>query len=741
MITNEIKNLKDRYQNGRDNIGRDFVLPCLKEAKLYRRGTGFFSSSVLKSYVEILDKVINGDLKIEILCSPVVQDKTLIDSLKKNTSEKDREETIRRLSDQIVLVAAGFAMSPEKVGYRSKLLSYLIATGKLEIKFAIPKDFDLLLQEGVEEEQERNLYHVKVGYFQFSEDEYVAFDGSFNESESGLMRHVDRTQVYKSWLPEDQRRVLGIREDIDNDWKGRNDFIKIYPVSKEALSKIKELSPKQKPIKKKIKADDNDGPSKNVVELDNNFPALPYEISGEKYELREHQKRALREWKDNDYAGVMALATGAGKTFTAIHGIVVLANAFNKLFAVVAVPYEILADQWCDVLRIFNINPIRAYKSKAIWQNQLDNEIGSFNLSREKEFRCVVVVNKTLGTQSFQGLIKRVKKNELFFIGDECHRHGSEAVIKKLPDARFKMGLSATPWSVSEEEKKILLEGYYGRVVSRYTIDEAIYKDHVLTEYEYHLHEINLTEEEFEEYSRLTKEYGKLRAILDDGGFVDKDMMNGILMARARVLGSAENKYIELEKLMMKQAPEPFTLIYCGDGSVESEEENSSIRDVSRATKILHNCGWRSSRFTADESAGARKRIMSNFKEKVIDALVAIRVLDEGFDLPSCRTAFLLASSRNERQFIQRRGRILRKSFGKEYAVIHDFLMIPPVRSGSTIESDLVEKELMRVGEFARVSSNSDEVNDKAEKIATEFGVSYADLKNSYVVYEGGVDE
>lgn len=737
MLSDQIRNLKDRYQNGKDNIGRDFVLPCLKEASLYRRGTGFFSSSVLKSYAEIIDKVLDDKLKIEILCSPVVHDKTLIETLRKNVSEEARKETIRRLSNEIVLVAAGFAMSPEKIGYRSKLLSYLIATGKLEIRFAIPKDFELLIHEGIEEEQDRNLYHVKVGYFQFPDDQYIAFDGSFNESESGLMRHVDRTQVYKSWLPEDGRRVLGIREDIDSDWNGENAYIKVYPISKDTLQKIKELSPKDRP--KKFK-NNNEHNTPAVVEQNTDFPKLPNEISGDSYELRKHQKQALLNWKENDYNGVMALATGAGKTFTAIHGIVVLSKAFPKLFSVIAVPYEILADQWCEVLELFNITAIRAYKSKSIWLNQLDNEIGSFNLSREKRFCCVVVVNKTLKSEQFQKLLHRINKNELFFIGDECHRHGSDSSIKKLPNARFKMGLSATPWSISEEDKKDLLEGYYGKVVSRYSIDEAIHQDHVLTEYVYHLHEVTLTDDEYADYSSLTKEYGKLRAIVENGGFVDQDLMNGILMERARVLGSAENKFLKLGLLMSENRPEPFTLIYCGDGSVESDNDATSIRDVSRATKILHNAGWRSSRFTADETAGARKRIMSSFKEGMIDALVAIRVLDEGFDLPSCKTAFLLASSRNERQFIQRRGRILRKSPGKHSAIIHDFLMLPPSR-GTSIEKDLVEKELMRVGEFARVASNSISVNARAEQIAHDFGISYQDVKDSYKTYEGAENE
>ena len=196
MISDKIKNLKDRYQNGKDNIGRDLVGACLSECTLYRRGTGFFSGSALKAYAAAIDHVIKDKVKIEILCSPVIQDKRLISILNENSTPEKRKKKTQELIDSIALTAIGFGMDSERNDYRSILLSYLIASGQLEIRFAIPKNYDW----PQEEVNDKNIYHVKNGYFKFANQEFVAFDGSFNESDSGHQHHIDRTHVFRSWI-------------------------------------------------------------------------------------------------------------------------------------------------------------------------------------------------------------------------------------------------------------------------------------------------------------------------------------------------------------------------------------------------------------------------------------------------------------------------------------------------------------------------------------------------------------
>ncbi len=175
----------------------------------------------------------------------------------------------------------------------------------------------------------------------------------------------------------------------------------------------------------------------------------------------------------NDYKGIFALATGAGKTITAIHTAVRISES-KKLALIISVPYQVLADQWCDVLELFNIFPIRCYESSQKWLTELESTVGDFNLPIGQDFFAAVVVNRTLKTDKFQSIISNIKQSEMMFVGDECHRHSNQSWKAYLPDASFRIGLSATPWSVKDEESSLNLTSYYGPVVSVYTIDDAL---------------------------------------------------------------------------------------------------------------------------------------------------------------------------------------------------------------------------------------------------------------------------
>jgi len=656
MITNEIKNLKDRYQNGRDNIGRDFVLPCLKEAKLYRRGTGFFSSSVLKSYVEILDKVINGELKIEILCSPVVQDKTLIDSLKKNTSEKDREETIRRLSDQIVLVAAGFAMSPEKVGYRSKLLSYLIATGKLEIKFAIPKDFDLLLQEGVEEEQERNLYHVKVGYFQFSEDEYVAFDGSFNESESGLMRHVDRTQVYKSWLPEDQRRVLGIREDIDNDWEGHNTYIKVYPVSKEAIDKIISLSPSTRPTRQN---------KPKHHHIDKTRPSKPEILE----RLWDHQKKAVEVFLEKKN-GILQMATGTGKTTTSLE-IARQLYLSGEVASFIIITYGTdLLTQWEEAVNewimsdrgLFGISVLKSFDST--------QEIRAFISFPKNKF---LILGRRSNLIEMALSANNVKEARPLIIYDEVHGFGSESNLKLdgiHKEFTYKLGLSATPDREYDEVGTSFIKNEIGEIIFDYSIENAI-NDGVLCEFDYVVIYYPFLQEDRD---RLKAVYSRKAASEAEGHPWSEDRLYQEL---ARVTKKAIAKPSALQEYLEKN-PDHIknSIIYTLD-----KEQGRDISGV-----VANFTNKYKTYFEGTDSS-----YLNDLEAGEIDCVIANERLNEGIDIPSLKTIIFVSNDRVKLKTIQRLGRCLRRDPNnpKKKALVIDLIR----EDGDEMSADLERME------------------------------------------------
>lgn len=335
-----------------------------------------------------------------------------------------------------------------------------------------------------------------------------------------------------------------------------------------------------------------------------------------------------------------------------------------------------------------------------------------------RKFAAIVVVNRTLKSPEFQECIKQIRGNRLLWIGDECHYHTSRSFDGFLPEhSRYRIGLSATPEHYIDEERNERLAEFYGDIVFRYTLREAT-EDEALTPYVYFPHLVELTESEAEEFISLSEQIGRIMAQQKNLSAVGSNtQLTALLMRRTRIVGSAANKLPALEGVLEGVKATSHTLFYCGDGTVEADEENQedsdqstqmSQRQVEAISSLLHRGGWDVSRFTSRESRKDRENILENFRLGIIDAMVAIRCLDEGIDVPACATAYILASSRDPRQFVQRRGRILRRSPGKEFATIHDFIVILPegVEDESGYAKRLVKSELTRVAEFSSLSQN-----------------------------------
>ena len=224
------------------------------------------------------------------------------------------------------------------------------------------------------------------------------------------------------------------------------------------------------------------------------------------------------------------------------------------------------------------------------------------------------------------------------------------------------------------DDKNERLKSYYGNPVCKFELGQAIQKK-ILCPYEYHVVLVSLTYDEQEEYREISKEISRLYSITGDMSKINP----GLLSRRSRLLGNAENKITELEKLLKSKKPEPYTLFYCGEGShpmereTDNDEEIESLRQIEAVTRLIHAYNWKSSKYTSRETKNVRKDTMEIFKDGSIDALVAMKCLDEGIDIPLCKTAYLISSTNNPRQYIQRSGRILRKHPDKKQAKIIDF--------------------------------------------------------------------
>lgn len=411
------------------------------------------------------------------------------------------------------------------------------------------------------------------------------------------------------------------------------------------------------------------------------------------------------------------MATGTGKTVTALLvASRVTASADDGFLLIVTVPYQHLVDQWAEAIRDFGGEPIYAYNSRKQWQPRLEQEL--LELNQGVRDTCIVVTtHQTLSSEPTRRTLSRASVPSML-VGDEVHHLGAPHRQKGLiSSAQFRLGLSATPVRWYDDTGTDVLNKYFGNTIFDYNLQEAIDAD-ALCEYYYIPHIVELNDEELEVYRQLSEEIGRNWPNSDnDNESFDLDSnpkLKHLLFKRARLVGTAEAKLDVLTDLLDRQSDPEHTLVYCSDGSTGAEP-GVGQRHVDVTTEQLRSdCGFRVSRFTSRESREERKRILNNFEDGTTEILTSIRCLDEGVDVPATRTAYILASTTNPRQYIQRRGRILRNHPGKNVAVIHDFITIPDSSGRNNFlpgsqqrsEKSMVRNELTRALEFAEAARN-----------------------------------
>lgn len=435
-------------------------------------------------------------------------------------------------------------------------------------------------------------------------------------------------------------------------------------------------------------------------------------------EAREYQQAAIDAWLNANGQGILHMATGTGKTVTSLLAASTAAERLEgELALIIAVPYQHLVDQWASDLEDFGVTPIRAYESRTQWSEALQGQVLEFNHGAGEGF-VVITTHTTFASEPFRRMVDRLSRREVMLIADEVHHLGAPHLREALPrSVPLRLGLSATPQRFYDDEGTEDLLEYFGGIPYEYPLERAI-EAGALCEYYYIPHVVELTDDEADDYISLSKQIARLigkSGGVSAGDFEGNTELKFTLFERARLVGTAANKLARLVTLMQQQDPIQDTLVYCGDGTVEGAVNERTRRHVDATTTTLRNdLGLRVERFTADENRAERERLLQQFEAGDLQALVAIRCLDEGVDVPSTRTAYMLASSANPRQFVQRRGRILRNHPGKQVATIHDFVVAPPdAVQEADEESDrfraersLVQRELERVDLFAGAARN-----------------------------------
>jgi DNA phosphorothioation system restriction enzyme len=453
-------------------------------------------------------------------------------------------------------------------------------------------------------------------------------------------------------------------------------------------------------------------------------PRMPLSV-----QLRQYQRQAMTNWFANNGRGTLKMATGSGKTMTALAITCELYQQISLQVLLVVCPYRHLVTQWARECEKFNLQPILAFENLRSWQSQLSTQL--YNLrSGSQGFVTVITTNSTLIGDGFQSQLKYFPAKTLI-IGDEAHNLGAPKLEESLPRrVGLRLALSATPERYFDDGGTQSLFDYFGPVLQpEFTLRDAIAQG-ALVHYLYYPILVELTEAESIAYLKLTKRIGRSllyreRSNGESSNFEDNEDLKPLLMQRARLIGAAANKLKALRQLMATRRQTTHTLFYCSDGSLETGQR-SSLHQLKAVAKILGGeLGYKVSTYTAQTSLQEREVLRRQFESGALQGLVAIRCLDEGVDIPAIQTAVILSSSGNPRQFIQRRGRVLRPHPSKERATIYDMIVLPPDLDRETIEVErnLLRKELRRFVEFADLADNAGEARIKLLDLQKRYGL------------------
>ncbi len=667
-------NFKASYGGLSDNIIENFYAPVLEQSNIYKRSVAYFTGGIFSIATSAYKSFfIENNGKFQLVTSPFFDEKISIGYKKYKEVFNKEDLTIDVLNQSLEKL--------EKLEHGSDLIEFisiLLKLNKLEIKIALVP--------------EPGLYHEKIGIFADSLGNSISFSGSINETWSGWISNSEEFKVFNNW---DVSKRYFSKDEINFEllWRNQKSDIKVIPLPEAINDKLLKIVPTPTPTDFERKIEELN----NIVNTD----ISKYYISKStqetsninKKELMSHQIHVLDSWKQNDYFGLIKHATGSGKTITGIYAIEEWFKQSN--LCLVVVPSILLQDQWNNEINQqlpkSTVFLTGGDVPKSIWKKQLKY------LSNPNNSEKVVIIS-TIGTASLDDFIDTFRWGEhLLLIVDEVHRAGSIKSSKLLDQKTGgALGLSATPERYGDEIGTNKIFTFFKKILQpEFTLDDAIECGR-LVPYDYFPLEVMLTKSEQESYDLITEKIITLYFMIEKNPSDKrlKEQYSNLLINRARILKKAENKIdLALEIVKNNFNENEHWLIYCDD--------NYQLEEIS---KILESNNIKTLKYTSSMDSD-RNQTLEYFKTKG-GILIAIKCLDEGVDLPYLSNAVVLASSKNPREHIQRRGRVLRKSENKYYATIYDAIVVPN-KSVEKIESDsIMSGEITRAYNFAKSARN-----------------------------------
>jgi superfamily II DNA or RNA helicase len=695
--------LEVSYNSGEHELLNEFYIPCLKHADRYDRAAGYFDSKSLTIAAQGVSELVVNEGKMQLIASPRLSpdDIEVLEKIAQGEADEDQESEIVEGALHRGLSAEQFSDFLKQD--RFKCMAWMLQEDLLEIKIAYLRDAD--------ETNPFSHYHEKIGVFTDKYGNKAAFSGSINETELGWTDNYESFNVYPNWTPGLDMLASEKQSHFKKLWNNEDPRVIVKELPDAVEEGLKEHSPDTVDGRPDLEMFEDDSGGQREVETD----------SDDGISLWPHQKEAVDTWIANDYTGIMAMATGTGKTRAAIKATNLDAN--NRL-TIIAVPKDALLSQWKSSIEdLIPDADVMICSSDTSWDDRIISVVNPYKIAspdliqgQPKQF-IVTTVHTAIG-DAFKAFVQDIPPQHLQLVADEVHRYGADSFSQLFDyDAGRRLGLSATP-ERRDEKGNERIEEYFEDIIFEYRTKEAV-REGYLTDYEYHPLICELNEEEYENYKEYSKWIAQVIEQLEDASPSERSELeekkDDWQRKRAKILKKAESKPDRFEEFLKSDHPTP-AIIFC-----EDTEQLDDIRER------LNNQNKQFAEYVSDMDSEKKSSAFYQFNKGHVDYLLAIECLDEGVDVPDCPTGVVISSTSNERQFIQRRGRVLRKSEEKDKAVVYDMITLPGLSANEQDDTarNFIEKELDRARVFMEAAENRDSIRLQLNEELEPYGFGH----------------
>jgi superfamily II DNA or RNA helicase len=721
------------YKSGTENEPLQFYLDGLANSTEFQLLLGYFSSAAINLLSIGFATFISKGGKIRMVINHLLSEKD-----KEAIQKAENLDSTKKIFDLTDVVSLGKILDEYDVHF-FECLAYLIAEKRIEVKVIKPKSG-------------KGIAHYKSGVFGDGYN-YVGYKASCNFTLFGLSENLEELEAFLSWengrsnkLIKKQLKVIDnyfLEQDDDVEYLSSDD-IEVAIRDKFGKKGIDELLVQEEELmKKKMSLIKNRKLKETIIKLHEDIdkvrksPRFPY-----KEGPREYQITAYHNWLQNGSKGIFAMATGTGKTITSLNCLLNEYRKDNSYKAIIIVPTTALLQQWKKECLKFNYRNIITVSSKENWN---DNLAFANTATKFIETSFIIIVTyASLSKSKFQSHFTQLPKDTLL-IADEVHNMGSKGILKLLPKIHLekRIGLSATPHRKFDEEGNEAIEIFFddkSPYVVSYSMKQAL-EVGWLCQYTYNPHVVSLTETELKEYIKISNQ---LLIHIDPKthSYKKSTLVDMLLLARKRIIHKAVNKIDAFKGILRSEFKRKgnlkYTLVYVPEGlepdyskmDVDTETDDD-IRLINEYTKAVSatDDSLLVKQYTANSNN--REQTLKDYEEGKVHVLTSMKCLDEGVDVPRSELAIFCSSTGNPRQFIQRRGRVLRLHREKVRAVIHDLVIVPEINKNENnyiMERNLIKKELERVVDFSNLAMNKIDTYEALKDILSYYNLNLNDF-------------